>query len=121
MQPPEVFCKKDVLINFTKFTGKHLCQSLFFHKVGGLRPGTLLKKRIWHRCFPVNFRKFIRTLSLKNTSGGGCFWKPSFVLTYPPLNSRLQKLFCQQFCQATEASVQNCNFIKRDSDTGVFL
>ena len=30
---PEVFCKKRVLRNFTKFTGKHLCQSLFFNKV----------------------------------------------------------------------------------------
>ena len=26
---PEVFCKKGVLKNFTKLTGKHLCQSLF--------------------------------------------------------------------------------------------
>ena len=24
-QPPEVFCKKSVLTNFAKFTGKHLC------------------------------------------------------------------------------------------------
>ena len=30
---PEVFCKKAVLRNFAKFTGKHLCQSLFFNKV----------------------------------------------------------------------------------------
>ena len=29
----EVFCKKDVLRNFTKFTGIHLCQSLFLNKV----------------------------------------------------------------------------------------
>ena len=29
---PDVFCKKGVLRNFTKFTGKHLCQSLFFNK-----------------------------------------------------------------------------------------
>ena len=28
--------RKDVLRNFTKFTGKHLCHSLFFNKVGGL-------------------------------------------------------------------------------------
>ena len=28
--------KKVVLGNFTKFTGKHLCQSLFFNKVAGL-------------------------------------------------------------------------------------
>ena len=27
--------KKDVLENFAKFTGKHLCQSLFFNKVAG--------------------------------------------------------------------------------------
>ena len=37
--------KKDVHKNFTKFTGKHLCQSLFFNKVAGLGPATLLKKR----------------------------------------------------------------------------
>ena len=30
--------RKDVLRNFTKFTGKHLCQSLFFNKVASLRP-----------------------------------------------------------------------------------
>ena len=30
---PEVFCKKAVLRNFTKFTGKHLCQSLFLIKL----------------------------------------------------------------------------------------
>ena len=30
---PEVFYKKGVLRNFEKFTGKHLCQSLFFDKV----------------------------------------------------------------------------------------
>ena len=28
---PDVFCKKGVLRNFAKFTGKHLCQSLFFN------------------------------------------------------------------------------------------
>ena len=32
---PEVFCEKGVLRNFSKFTGKHLCQSLFFNKVAG--------------------------------------------------------------------------------------
>ena len=32
---PEVFCKRAVSRNFAKFTGKHLCQSLFFNKVAG--------------------------------------------------------------------------------------
>ena len=31
----QVFCEKAVLRNFAKFTGKHLCQSLFFNKVAG--------------------------------------------------------------------------------------
>ena len=43
-QPPEVFCKKVVLKNFTNFTGKQLCWSVFFNKVAGLRPATLLKR-----------------------------------------------------------------------------
>ena len=44
-QPPEVFCKKGILRNFAKFTGEHPCQRLFFSKVAGLSPATLLKKR----------------------------------------------------------------------------
>ena len=67
---PEVFCKKGDLRNLAKFTGKHLCQSLFFNKVAGLRPATLLKKRLWRRYFPVNFVEFLKTLFSKNNSGG---------------------------------------------------
>ena len=47
-----MFCKKGALKNLAKFTGKHLCQSLFFNKVAGL----------------VNFTKFLRTPFLQNTS-----------------------------------------------------
>ena len=61
--------RKGVPRNFAKFPGKHLCQSLFFDKVAGLRPATLLKKRLWHKCFPLNFAKFPRTPFLQNTSG----------------------------------------------------
>ena len=57
---PEVFCKKGGLKNFAKFIKKQLCQSLFFNKVAGVRPVILLK-RLWHKCFPVNFAKFLRT------------------------------------------------------------
>ena len=61
-QPPEVFYKKSVLRNFTKFTG-------IFNKVAGLRPATFFKKRLWYRCFPVNFVKLLRAPFLQNTSG----------------------------------------------------
>ena len=79
-QPLEVFCKKGVLRNLAKFTGKHFCQGLFFNKVAGLKKrlrcscfpvnftkflriptATSLKKRLWLRCFRVNFAKFLRT------------------------------------------------------------
>ena len=57
--------RKDVLRNFATFTGKHVCQSLFF---SCSPPATLLKKILRHRCFPVNFAKFLRTPFLHNTS-----------------------------------------------------
>ena len=47
-----------VLKNFSKFTGKQLCPTV-----------TLLRKKLWHRCFPVNFAKFLRAPFLQNTSG----------------------------------------------------
>ena len=56
--------KKGVLKNFAKFTGKHLCQSLFFNKVAGLRP---VEKETLAHVFPVNFKKFLRTTFLQNT------------------------------------------------------
>ena len=53
--------RKAVLRNFSKFTGKHLRQVLFYNKVAGPEPATLLKMRLWHRCFPLNFAIFLRT------------------------------------------------------------
>ena len=47
---PEVLSTKGILRSFPKFTG--------------LRPATLLKKRLWHSSFPVNFAKFHKTPSV---------------------------------------------------------
>ena len=51
----EVFCRKGVLKNFCKIYRKTPTVPEC------LRPATLLKKRVWHRCFPVNFTKFLGT------------------------------------------------------------
>ena len=75
-QPPEVFCKKMCSWKFHKIHRKTPVPEAFFNKVvgrdflwcSGLRPATLLKKRLWYRCFPVNFVKFPRTSFLQNTS-----------------------------------------------------
>ena len=63
------FVKKGVLKNFAKFTGKHLCQSLFFNKVAGNACNFIKKEDLAQVFFPVNFSKFSRTLFLQNTSG----------------------------------------------------
>ena len=47
---PEMFCEKDVLRNFVKFTGKYLCQGLFFNKVAGL-----IKKEALAQVFSCEF------------------------------------------------------------------
>ena len=65
---PKVFCKKDVLRNFPKFTGKHLYQSLFLNKLQ-----LYLKKDSGTGVFLWILRNFEEHLSLQNTSGG-CFW-----------------------------------------------
>ena len=38
------FVRRGFLRNSAKFTGKYLCQNLFFNKVVGLMPATLLKR-----------------------------------------------------------------------------
>ena len=45
-----------------------------FNKVAGLTPATFFKKRIWCRCFPVNFAKFLTTPFLQNTSRRQLLW-----------------------------------------------
>ena len=58
---PEVFCKK-VFLEISQNSQENTCARAFFNKVAGLRPPALLKKKLRHRCFPVNFVKFRRTL-----------------------------------------------------------
>ena len=67
-QSPEVFYEKGVLTNFSKFTGKHLCQSHFF-------------KRFY-------FPKFVRPLFLQNTFG-------RLLLYLEPFQISMIELFCR--------------------------
>ena len=53
---PEVFCKKVVLRNFGKFTGKHLCQSLYFDKVAG-QASDFIKIETLAQVFSCEFSK----------------------------------------------------------------
>ena len=48
---PEFFCKKNLLKNFAKFTGKNMPGSLFFNKLADMKPATLLKKEALTQVF----------------------------------------------------------------------
>ena len=71
--------KKDVLRNFAKFTEKHLCQGLFMSEP---KDCNFITKILWHRCFPVNFAKFLRTPFLQNTSGRLLLFRVNRVSDY---------------------------------------
>ena len=57
-QPPDVFFKKKVLFEISQNSQENTFARSSF-----------LKKKLWHRCFPVNFAKFLRTPFLQKTSG----------------------------------------------------
>ena len=57
-----MFFKNDVIENFAKIHRDKPVPVPLFNKVAPLKPVTLLKKRLWHSCFPVNFATFLRTL-----------------------------------------------------------
>ena len=71
-QPPDVFFKKRCHQKFHKTHKKTLAPESLFHKVAGLRLATLLKNRLWLKCFPVNFTDFLRNL-FQRTPLGDCF------------------------------------------------
>ena len=58
--------KKDVLRNFSKFTEKHLCQSLFFNKVAGLRleASNFIKKETLAQVFSREFYEISKSIFL---------------------------------------------------------
>ena len=62
---------------------KHLslCQSLFLNNVAGLRPETLLKKRLWQRCFSCEFCEISKNIFFYRTPPQGCFFFLSHVIS----------------------------------------
>ena len=71
-----MFCKKGVLINFAKFTGKHRCQNFSLNKVAGLRPEAckFIKKETLAQVFSCEFceiykNTFYYTTALMAASG----------------------------------------------------
>ena len=90
---PKVFCKKVILRNFAKFTGKHLCQRLFFNKVTGLRS---------YAC------NFIKKESLAQV----------FFCELCEISKNAY--FTAHLCTTSSDMPKSCNFIKKGSLAQVF-
>ena len=99
--------KKGIRRNFTKFTGKHMCQSLFFNKLAGLSPATLLKER-------------------KRDSGTGVFlwilWNfYEHLFHRTPLDDCFWQIFCKLGVLKFLQNLQENTFIKKRLQQRFFL
>ena len=69
----------------------------------GRAPATLLKKRLWHRCFPVNFAKFLTTPFFTEHLWWLLLWKCTL-----------------KYLQNSRETTVPASLLKRDSWTCVF-
>ena len=105
-----VLLKKIRSSNFANSTGKHLYQSFFFNNVTGLRPATLLKKRL--KLKSVNY--FRKNLHLRYLSGlWKCFWR--YIQLLGKLKIPIQQLVIviikvntKHFLKETKESMSIC-------------
>ena len=65
-KPPDVFFKKRCPLKLRNIFRKTPLLGSLFNKVVGLQDCKFIKKRLQHRCFVRNLRKFSRTPFLKN-------------------------------------------------------
>ena len=82
-QPPKVFLKFPIIHRKTP------TQESFFNRLA-----TLLKKRLHHRCFPMNFTKFLRTAFLQYNSD--CFWISFFMCSTVFSVSLIRQFVCTE-------------------------
>ena len=86
----------------------------FLNRVGGLRPTTLLKKRLWHRCFPVSFPKFSRTPFFIE--------QPRWLLLYLEISQNSQESTCAKVSFLIKLQASGLQrYWKRDFYKGIFL
>ena len=84
---------KKVFLEFSQNSQEKTCARVFFNKVAELKSAPLLKKRLWHRCFPVNFVKYLRTPFLT----GHLWW----LLLYERLHLQQQNFY--KYCEISKS------------------
>ena len=84
---------KKVFLEISQNSQEDTCARVSF--LIKLRSATLSKKRLWHRCFYLNFAKFLRTPYMQNTSGRLLFLVS--LSTYVPANTLISFLISNRF------------------------
>ena len=52
----QIFLK--IICSYVFFSGENTCAGFLFHNIAGLQTCNFVKKRVQHRCFPVNIPNF---------------------------------------------------------------
>ena len=86
--------KKCVLKNFTKFTRKHLHQSLFLNEAAGQGPGTLLKKETLAQALSCEFCEIF-----KNTVFNEYLWTTASQTAFRRCSTKQVFLKIPQYSQ----------------------
>ena len=90
---PEVFCKRDVFRHFAKFTGKHLCQSLYMSEPQACN---FIKKENLAQVFSCEFCKiskntfFHKTPLVAASARNGLIESDSLIPQKPPVSESVQ-------------------------------
>ena len=116
---PEVFCKEGVLNNIAKFTGKHLCRSLFFNKVAvwGLHlyhKSTFITKRTPARGFSCQFCEIFKITFFTEH-----LW--AAASEYRRMTRHFLRENCSQATISFSVTRKNIAKIKRNKRVNIFL
>ena len=89
---------KGLLQNFAQFSGKHLCQSLFFNKVAGAAC-SFVKKEILVQVFSSEFCKILKRIFLTEhlRKQGWTFWGYFFERGFPKTEQGLHSKDIYEF------------------------
>ena len=62
---------RKIFLKISQYSQENTCARVFFLRKLQAWPATLLKKRLWHTCFHVNFAKFL--ITSYRTAPNDCF------------------------------------------------
>ena len=72
---------KKVFLEISQNPQENTCARVSFLIKKLPQPAILFKKKLWHRCFPVNFAEFLRTFFYR-TPPGDCFCQSKHRLVF---------------------------------------